>query len=104
MAAGVHPALLPLVALRSVPTALSGPILAAMIHPRLPSQVRATWLSIQSLAGRLSFAAVLAGASLALPHGQGWSVATMATLLVPTAVGGAAFGLALWIGRPRELR
>lgn len=60
MALVVHPAILALILLRSVPMALSRPVQDAEVHPRVPSGLRATYLSVQSLAGRLAFAGALA--------------------------------------------
>ncbi|MEZ5911806.1 MAG: MFS transporter [Paracoccaceae bacterium] len=45
--------------LRMVPSALSGPFVLARIQPLLSSDSRATYLSLQSLAGHLCFAATL---------------------------------------------
>ena len=50
--------------LRMVPDSLSKPFIAARIQPMLSDDSRATYLSVQSLAGRLVFAASLAVASL----------------------------------------
>lgn len=104
MAIGVHVALLPLVALRSVPTALARPVLAGVTHPRLPSSLRATWLSVESLVGRLAFASVLALSAQALGADAGWSHAAMATLLVPAAAVSAGLALGAWSLRPHALR
>ena len=62
----VHPLVIALIALRSVPVAVSGPIVNARIHPRVQTEIRATYLSVQSLAGRLAFSAALALASSAV--------------------------------------
>ncbi len=93
MALPVHAALLPLVALRSVPHAVADPILASLAHPRLPSSVRATWLSAQSLAGRLAFAAALAGASWAVGAQDGWSPPAVQAVLGPALALGVGWGL-----------
>lgn len=45
--------------LRMVPDAFSRPFVIARIQPLLPSEVRATYLSVQSLCGRILFAASL---------------------------------------------
>lgn len=66
MAAVLHPAVLAVVLLRSVPMAILTPLANAAIHPRLGSGIRATYLSLQSLAGRLGFSATLALASWAI--------------------------------------
>lgn len=53
-----------LLLLRMVPDSLSRPFILARIQPELPSEIRATYLSLQSLAGRILFAASLALASV----------------------------------------
>jgi MFS family permease len=55
----VHPVVAGLLLLRSVPSAIHGPVLQAIAHPRLPSHLRATYLSVQSLVGRLAFSGSL---------------------------------------------
>ena len=55
----VHEIVLILVLFRSVPSAAMQPPLLAAITPRLPQSLRATYLSMQSLAGRLAFAGTL---------------------------------------------
>jgi hypothetical protein len=51
-------------ALRGIPMAITNPLLVSIIHPRLTGAVRATYLSVQSFAGRLAFSATLLLASL----------------------------------------
>ena len=46
--------------LRMVPDALSRPFILGRIQPSLSDETRATWLSLQSFAGRLVFASALA--------------------------------------------
>ena len=55
----LHEVVLVLILLRSVPSAVMQPPLRAAITPRLPQSLRATYLSMQSLAGRLAFAGTL---------------------------------------------
>ena len=55
-----------LIVFRSVPMAFTKPVVISLIHPRLTSSVRATYLSVQSLAGRLAFSVTLLLASLAV--------------------------------------
>ncbi len=55
----LHEVVLILILLRSVPSAIMQPPMRAAITPRLPQSLRATYLSIQSLAGRLAFAGTL---------------------------------------------
>lgn len=59
MASGIHAAVLPLIALRSVHPAVSQVLVRAEVTPRLPRSLRATFLSLQSLVGRLGFSGVL---------------------------------------------
>ncbi len=66
MASLVHAWIMLLIVLRGVPMALTRPILVSLAHPRLTASVRATYLSVQSLAGRLAFSATLVLASLAV--------------------------------------
>jgi hypothetical protein len=86
----------PVLAMRSIPTGLVGPLAEAVVHPRVSSGVRATWLSIQSLAGRLVFAGTLV--VLAWGVGEDFSGEAMARVLLPcAAVGGLGatfFGVA----------
>lgn len=104
MATAIHPVILPMIALRSVPFALAGPLLAATTHPRLPSGLRATWLSVQSLAGRLAFALLLALAARAIDAHDSWSIEAMDALLVPAAALSGLWAVGLWWLQPDALR
>lgn len=66
MAAWLHPLVVPLVLLRSIPYALSAAPLRAAIAPLVSRSQRATYFSMQSLAGRLAFAITLFGLSLSV--------------------------------------
>jgi len=66
MGAVLHASIMLLIVLRGVPMALTKPVIVALVHPRLSANVRATYLSVQSLAGRLAFSATLVLASLAV--------------------------------------
>ncbi len=55
----LHPAVTLLILLRGVPRALMAAPLNAAVTPKIGQSHRATYLSIQSLAGRLSFSGVL---------------------------------------------
>ena len=68
----LHPVVIVLILLRSVPRALMAAPLNAAIAPLLAQQHRATYLSLQSLVGRLSFSGVLL--MLAGIAGEGSSV------------------------------
>ena len=59
MASVLHPAVIALVLLRNFPMAFCEPPLLAAIAPHIESHYRATYLSLQSLAGRLGFATLL---------------------------------------------
>ncbi len=63
MAIALQAWIIPLVLLRVAPRGLMTAPLNAAVTPRVPQAQRATYLSIQSLAGRLSFSAVLLGLS-----------------------------------------
>ncbi len=59
MAAVLNPVIILLILLRSCPRALMTTPINAAIAPQVPQAQRATYLSLQSLAGRLSFSGVL---------------------------------------------
>lgn len=98
MAAGPHLWVVPLLALRSLPTGLTVPLAENVLHPRLPDDIRATWLSVQSLSGRMVFAGVLFIASFGV--GDEWTLQTLRAVLLP-AVALAALG-ALLLGSRRR--
>lgn len=59
MAAVLHPAIVAVLLLRSVPMALAHAPFAAAVTPRIGGPQRATYLSLHSFAGRLAFGALL---------------------------------------------
>ncbi|TWU39400.1 MFS transporter [Novipirellula artificiosorum] len=59
MAIWVHPVIAVLLLLRSTPRGLMTPVINATVHPHLSSDMRATFLSLQSFAGRLCFGGAL---------------------------------------------
>jgi hypothetical protein len=61
MAVVASPWLLPVLALRSTQTAAASVIVAAASAPHLAKSLRATFLSLGSLAGRLAYGLVLLG-------------------------------------------
>jgi len=73
--------------LRSCPRALMTPPLNAAVTGAVPTKLRATYLSLQSFAGRLSFSGTLFLLTLAVPAAAatGWS--TISTQLRIAAVG-----------------
>lgn len=84
MGAVLSPWIVGLILLRSAPMGLLNPIVRAEIHPRVETQIRATYLSLQSLAGRLAFSACLATSS--------WAVGERA--LTHSVMSGVLFGFA----------
>ena len=93
-----------LLLLRMVPNSLSRPFIMARIQPLLSDDVRATYLSIQSFAGRLAFAA-----SLFLASGSASNVGAMAygeirwILAAYTIVGVAALCALVLTARNRSI-
>jgi hypothetical protein len=87
MAAVVHPLVIGLLILRSVPQALMNPVIGAAVHPRLPSNIRATYFSVQSLAGRLAFSFTLLVAAAAVGDLHTLTHERMASLLWSAVVG-----------------
>lgn len=87
----LHEVVVVLILLRSLPSAMMKPPLHAAITPQLPRSLRATYLSLQSLAGRLAFAATLMLLSLGTAAGAtpDWP-ALSARSLICAALG--AFG------------
>jgi hypothetical protein len=69
MAAVVHPLVVGLLLFRSSLSAVSSVVVNAAVAPLVPAAQRATYLSLHSLAGRLGYAAVLAGLSLLVEPG-----------------------------------
>ena len=67
MATVVHPVMAALTLLRGLPRGLQQAPLQAATVPLVPREIRATWLSVQSLVGRMAFAAVLLGLSALIP-------------------------------------
>ena len=70
MAVALNAWIIPLVLLRVAPRGLMTAPLNAAITPRVPQAQRATYFSIQSLVGRLSFSAVLLGLSALAEGGE----------------------------------
>lgn len=106
MGAVLHPAVILLLLVRSVPRALTSPVTHATIHPRLPSGLRATYMSLQSLVGRLAFSGSLALAAWALP-GERLTPAGMSALLLAFAAAALVCLALLALGGPglaRRLR
>jgi MFS family permease len=83
--------------LRMVPNSLSGPFIIARIQPLLSDSGRATFLSIQSFAGRLLFASTLLIAS-ARTSGEGsMAYSDIRVSLAWYAIAGTVFLAVLWM-------
>ena len=91
LALALHPVFLVLVLARNFAMGMSGPPMLAAIAPRLDSGQRATWLSLQSLAGRLGFSLVLFTLSRAVGDELDWP--TLRGVLIVCALVGAALAL-----------
>ncbi|WP_309667536.1 MFS transporter [Tabrizicola sp.] len=77
-----------LLLLRMVPDSLSTAFMTARVQTLLPSTIRATYLSLQSLAGRIVFSAVLSLAALYTPADQTLAYSDMQVILTCFAVFG----------------
>ncbi|MGM0555542.1 MAG: MFS transporter [Myxococcota bacterium] len=97
MAALLHPAILLVVLLRGVPSALMKAPLHAAVTPRIPRAQRATYLSLQSLVGRLGFAVLLGSLGWVAGGSDVESWETLSWLLQLAAVAGFVGWLALLV-------
>ncbi|MDP7034301.1 MAG: MFS transporter [Planctomycetota bacterium] len=89
---------------RSVPRAImTAPINAAMA-PRIPTEARATWFSIQSMLGRFAFAAWLSILSSQTGGGETASWTELSSLLQKSSLVAVIGGTLLLLSIPRELR
>jgi MFS family permease len=88
MAGLLHPAIAVLILLRSTSPAIVNVVLNAEITPQIPRAQRATYLSMQSLVGRLLFAVLLLGLSLLAGERSATDPAVVATMLGASAVFG----------------
>ncbi|MDG2094776.1 MAG: MFS transporter [Phycisphaerales bacterium] len=87
MAWVLAPIILVLLLARSVPRALMAPVINAAVTGRVQRKHRATYLSMQSLAGRLSFAGMLLLLTSVVPANEHATWASLST----------ALGLSSWI-------
>ena len=87
-----------LLMLRSVPGALQRAPLNREVAPRVPSRLRATYLSIQSLAGRLGFMVTLLLLSLLASQGAAatWDELSALTRVVVGCAAVVWIGLSVW--------
>lgn len=93
MAFVLHPGIIPLLLLRMVPGALSQPYVLALTQPRLEGAYRASYLSVQSLTGRLGFSCALFFAAFGASDTGSLTSADLATILPYFA----AVGIAIWL-------
>lgn len=91
MAIALHPLIALLLMFRSAPRALLQAPMNAAIAPRIPRERRASFLSLQSLAGRLAFSTLLFGLSFAVGDANTYPN------LVTTALIAAGCGAVSWI-------
>ncbi len=103
MAVWVHPVVVFLLLLRNIPHGLGQPVVNAAIHPRVDSGLRATYLSLQSLAGRLAFAATLCALAGWTETGTAASPTALARILYAMAACSALWFTGLWVVRPKGL-
>jgi MFS family permease len=98
MAAVVHPAIAFLIVLRSVHPAIGSVLVVGAVAPRLPRHERATFLSILSLSGRVSYASML----LVLSTLAGGGTDPLPRMLGAAALVGCVAWLVLFVSRPRQ--
>tara|TARA_R110002110_G_scaffold208965_6_gene421224 strand:+ start:414 stop:1652 length:1239 start_codon:yes stop_codon:yes gene_type:complete len=87
--------------LRMVPDSFSGPFIMARLQPLLGDSGRATFLSIQSFAGRLLFAATLLVASASAPDGSAMAYGDIRSSLMWYAISGCLCLLVLGVSARR---
>ncbi len=87
MSLWLSPLIVVFLLLRSCPRALMTPPLNAAVTGAVPTRLRATYLSLQSFVGRLSFSGTLLVLTLAVP-----AAATTAWPTIRTQLGLAAIG------------
>jgi hypothetical protein len=98
LAIWLHPIALMLVLIRNFGMNMTHAPLMAAIAPRIKSSERATWLSLQSLFGRLGFSVVMFGLSAYVGESVEWPI--LARVLMVTVVIGTAMATVVWmIGR-----
>lgn len=100
----LHPLVLVLVLLRSVPRALMAAPVNAAVTPRVEQSHRATYASMQSLAGRLCFSITLVGLSLLSVSTNGDDWASLSRMQLVAAGIGLAGLLVLGLTARRGLR
>ncbi len=88
---------------RSLPRALAAAPTNAAIAPRVPTNLRATYLSMQSLAGRLAFGVALVGLALVGESSTATTWSSMSAKLLVAGGAGAAGLIALVLLRPSRI-
>ncbi|MBV7330570.1 MFS transporter [Chloroflexi bacterium TSY] len=97
----LHLLIVPLILLRAVPFGLTRAPMNAAIAPQVPQMQRATYLSIQSLAGRLAFSATLIGLAFLAGQESGADWPTLAWMLRASAFLGIAGLIGLWVTKKK---
>lgn len=96
----LHTVIVVLLLLRGVPAGVTRAPINAAITPHIPQKQRATYLSIQSLAGRLGFSALLVGLSVVTGGSETYYWPTLSHLLLICAglgvLGLGALAGSLW--------
>jgi len=96
MGVALHPLVVPFILLRTIPFGLMRAPMNVAIAPLVAQRQRATYLSMQSLAGRLAFSVTLAGLSLIAGDATGATWPALAAMLRTAAVIGVVGLLLLW--------
>jgi len=86
-----------LLLLRMVPDSLSTAFMVARIQTLLPDGIRATYLSLQSLIGRVVFSALLSIAALYAPTGAALPYADLQGILTAFSLLGVILLAVLWV-------
>ena len=86
----LHEAIVLLILLRSVPAAIMLPPLRGAVTPQLPRSLRATYLSLQSLLGRLAFSGTLLLLAAGARPGAPADWPALSSMSLTCAIAGAA--------------
>jgi hypothetical protein len=86
----LHEAIVLLILLRSVPAAIMLPPLRGAVTPQLPRSLRATYLSLQSLLGRLAFSGTLLLLAAGVRPGAPPDWPALSSMSLTCAIAGAA--------------
>lgn len=100
----IHPAAIFLLLLRMVPDALSRPLMLEIIHPRIESGYRATYLSFQNLCGKLAFSGTLFLSAWFTSGSDSVDEATLRTILPWYGAAGIILIIVLVMTAKRSLR